>query len=154
MIDQFSKQRFENALPKDRQNNPLWVWVGVVKGEHTYIVPITDKGIHIEIRSSVGGNGIAKESGADSIRLTLLETGASRVLINKYARPLVKGRYITRVNGWEMRLIEALRDLYHLGNQLEQHCGQSMFLTATKGKKLYAKCGQCGAAKWEIYARG
>lgn len=111
MIDRFTKDRFEAALPRIGKQNPLWSEVGLRDGEYCYIVPI-NPGILVYIRSSVRSDGLAAESAKDSIRCWLAMDDKGTTLSSKDTR------WVTRVSGWERRLLETLRTLWRIGRQL------------------------------------
>src|SRR5690606_36174393 len=66
-------------------------------------IPVKDKPIYIEIRSSVDVTGDAASTGEDSIRLVLMSNG----------KPIAKkvDAWTTRVPGWEQRLLEKVNFL-------------------------------------------
>ena len=69
MIDTFTRQEFEQALPCDSSGKPLWESLGLVSGEYVYTVSVTGTNKRIMIRSSVKGNEKSASAGQDSIRL-------------------------------------------------------------------------------------
>lgn len=108
MIDHFTKEEFERALPKSKTDHSkvLWKYEGLDKGEHCYSLLIDDKS-KIFIRSSVKGDNKSADTGKDSIRI---------YLVNNDNRPIGSkiSKYITRVSGWQTRLVEQLRFLFRL----------------------------------------
>ena len=69
-VEVFTREQFEAALPVHKDTGkPVWEYVGLNAGEHTYAIPVTGTNKRITIRSSVKGNGISASSGNDSIRL-------------------------------------------------------------------------------------
>lgn len=128
-IDRFTQEEFENALPKSKSTSaPLWKYVGSVSGELEYIIPISRKDkdlIRIKIRSSINPTTrTAANSGEDSIRMWL-EGGDSFVTSNGFKETYeslgkLKGRWVTRVSGWDVRLIKGLRELYSLGRAINR----------------------------------
>src|SRR3972149_2295059 len=94
MIDQFSREQFEDALP------PGFRHAGLVKGEHTYTLETGD-GVALFVRSSVRSDGQAAGVGEDSIRLYFL-TEEGKPLGGKLTN------YVTRVPGWAKRLDKAV----------------------------------------------
>lgn len=113
MIDQFTKDRFEEALPDVPRDEPTFV-----KGEWVYTIPVfrlkngecipTNK--RLVVRSSLDRSGVAAVSGADSIRHWVEYEYKGRWY------PLAKAgkAYTTRVAGWEQRLTDALRELWRI----------------------------------------
>ena len=142
----FSKEQFEQALPVHRlTREKLWEYIGFIKGEHQYRIPVKD-GVEIIIRSSIDGTGYAADTNQNSIRAWLWSS--------KYSQPLWKGdrHYVTRVPGWSGRLHKLLRKLYQRGLRVGQCkcCGGQAAIFKTKNGKnkdrLYYKCLAC--RKW------
>lgn len=118
-VETFTKQEFEAALPKHRETGePLWQECGLVKGEYVYHVSFDHPQGHvIEVRSSVHANGTSAGCGEDSIRLLLLSSD-NQLIASKH------NRWVTRVKGWQDRLLEQLRFMARLGNRLHKcQCG-------------------------------
>jgi len=68
MIDKFTREDFENALPINSiSGEKLWSEQGLVGGEYTYSIAVDDD-VSIEVRSSVQESGVSADSGQDSIR--------------------------------------------------------------------------------------
>lgn len=117
MIDKFSKDRFEAALPIHKMDNyPLWHDVGFENGEFVYGIDLHKDGIGapwvtIVIRSSVAMDGFARNTGEDSIRIFFLRNG------KPHGSKL--SCYVTRVKGWEERLTKQLRIMYKRGMNLK-----------------------------------
>jgi hypothetical protein len=160
-IDHFTREQFEAALPKASSTSLVPVWYPgdwafylpgcsypkessfVTDGEFMYSIPVKtyprdlpylSRTVYIAIRSSVDPNGQSAEAGEDSIRLWLMSPGGP------VAGKLTK--YITRVKGWEKRMITQLRTLYKIGLSLKPcpTCGELMHaFTAGKGKDSMAK---------------
>lgn len=109
MIDQFTTARFEEALPKhNKTGEPLWSFVGLKQGERVYMVNVNEQ-TRIMIRSTIGSDGLAADSGEDSIRLWL------ELKIGDVWKPRKKmDAWTTRVAGWEKRMTSKLRELYRL----------------------------------------
>lgn len=136
-VDIFSKEQFEAALPTQAR----WEHVGLMGGEHTYLMTI-NADIFIMIRSSVGHNGWSADTGEDSIRAWLVDKDG-KPLGNKVQK------YITRVNGWESRLIDNLRTLWgwaewagYCPDCKEPMCIFKSTQPRSKGK-LFKKCCKC-----------
>lgn len=105
MVDIFSKEEFENALPIHCETGKaLWEHIGIIQGEHAYRIKI-DSGVAIEIRSSVSSSGMSAKSGKDSIRAWLVAANG-QPLGSKVSK------YTTRRKGWEDRLKDVLRTLW------------------------------------------
>ena len=64
MIDQFSKEQFEDALSTI---HPDYASLGLVNGEEVYTIPVNENA-RLSIRSSIDSSGYAADSGQDSIR--------------------------------------------------------------------------------------
>jgi hypothetical protein len=140
MIERFSKEEFENALPVDKKGRALWVSAGIKDNEYAYFMPITDRA-GIMIRSSVGKDGLAHETGEDSIRCWLVDSHSGKSVGSKVSR------YITRVTGWRKRMIESLRELYRMGLRVKscpicnQLCGIYKVRKEGKNKgRLFTVC--------------
>lgn len=110
MVERFSKEQFEAALPFCKTTGvPLWLPLGLIDGEYSYTIPVTDTNKRIIIRSSIGPSGIAADTGEDSIRLWVEYHYKDRWY------PLAKrSRWVTRIPNWEGRITDKLRELYEL----------------------------------------
>ena len=110
MIDRYSKQDFEDALPRDKDTGePLWTYFRFDRGEHTYLIPVNDMRVSVLIRSSVEMNGRAAESGNDSIRILLINSETGAPLAEKV------DAWTQRTRGWQDRMREKIRTLYKKG---------------------------------------
>ena len=153
-IERFSQTKFESALPRDKAENPLWERRGIVGHEYTYSVPIINGTVkrgelEIRIHSSVSQRtGLADGTGENSIRLYLFSP--------KYNKSLGKteSRWITRIPGWQERLIKQLRELYKRGLKSSRcrKCGelQGVFTAKTaknKGRQ-FRVCLDDECKKW------
>jgi len=113
VIDIFTKQRFEAALPVHNVTGAvLWKHLGMIQGEHCYSIEVLP-GVLIHIRSSMGANGRARNSGEDSIRCWLAADETGTPLGSKMSR------WVTRVPGWEERLTAQLRTFWTIGRKLK-----------------------------------
>lgn len=150
-IDQFTRERFELALPVHRETNlPLWIPQGVQAGEYCYTVPVK-AGVMIFVRSSLKASGVAADAAKDSIRCWLAADEFGEPLGSKVER------WISRVNGWDQRMTKTLRKLYMIGLQLgpcpKCQKQQSAFIvkkedSANKGR-WFSTCRACGQfGKW------
>lgn len=141
-VEIFSRQQFEDALPEGH-----WSYSGLVNNEHTYLIRITDD-IFITIRSSVDGSGWSADTGEDSIRAWLVDKNGSP-LGSKISK------YTTRLPGWDKRLLEVLRGLWHMA-ELSGYCSKccqprGVFKVKKAGpnkNRLFAKCTQCDTFEW------
>ena len=131
MIDRYSKQEFEDALPRNKETDEkLWHYHRFDRGEHTYIVPVGER-VAILVRSSIEMNGRAAETGADSIRLYLMNVASGSPLAEKV------DAWTQRTRGWQDRMIEKIRILYkkglEMGNCTECDSGVMVKRTGTRG---------------------
>jgi hypothetical protein len=148
MIKKFDKYVFEAALPKDKTTGlPLWLSKGLVDGEYSYSMG-APQGLLIQIRSSVRSNGLAAETGKDSIRVWLSDR-----LGNPTGSKVQS--YITRVPGWEERLTSILRVLWKRAAMLKTcpECKHLMdiFKVKKEGRnkgRLFTKCLKHDHFKW------
>ena len=141
MIDKFSKDRFEAALPIHKDTgDQLWHDIGYINAEFVYGINIYKKGykspwVTIVIRSSVGINGFARDTGKDSIRLFFMR--------GNVAHGSKLSHYITRVKGWEDRMTDQLRIFYRRGMNLStcKLClGPKAIFKRAKGGRLFQAC--------------
>lgn len=122
MIDQFTREEFEAALPIHRDTGArLWEYVGIEDGEHVYYVHSAhpQTGLRIHVRSSVRVDGYSASTGEDSIRCWI-EANNGEPVAPKVAR------WVTRVRGWQDRMAETLRYLYKLSSYIKlcPRCGK------------------------------
>ena len=112
MIDTFTREQFEQALPTHRKTGePLWKYTGLIQNEHAYCIMIPDTNKRIMVRSSVKGNGVSASTGKDSIRLWV------EYHYRKIDKWLSLGKldaWTTRVPGWQDRMTDKLRKLWQL----------------------------------------
>lgn len=155
-IDQFSKERFEAALPKHKDlGHNLWTYEGF-QGEHVYRLHIGGN-VYVKIWSSIGPSGFADGTGENSIRCFLVNL-MDEPLSNKLQT------YVTRVAGWEGRLKDQLKQLWQMGQKIVVLCTEPLrgnpgilchtqkkvFMTKNgpnKGRR-FTKCSGCGAFEW------
>ena len=90
-IDQFTQEQFEKAIPVSL------VKIGFVNGELVYRLTLGPK-VAIDIRSSIGSNGLAASTGNDSIRCWIFNPQNSKPIASKV------DAWTTRVPGWLDRL--------------------------------------------------
>lgn len=140
----FSKAQFEAVLPK----TVTVISLGLVDGEEAYLIPVTPQA-SIMIRSSVRVDGYAAESGADSIRCWIVDPSALTPVGSKVQS------YVTRVPGWEARLLDILRQNWKLAVKVRScSCGNGVLGIfkvkkegINKGRKFH-KCWSCGHFEW------
>lgn len=150
-IDRFTKDRFEEALPKHKlTGEPLWHDIGFYSNEFVYGMHVEKNGVKdwvtINIRSSVDMDGLARDAGEDSIRLFFLKNG------EPHGSKL--SCYITRVKGWEERLIKQLRMMYKRGMRMNvcPLCnGPKAIFKKAKGKQLFQACPVHFSVTYENY---
>lgn len=150
MTERFTKQQFEDTLPKSKKDgSQLWEHSGFVDGEFCYRIPVSDH-VFITIRSSVKIDGYAAETGGDSIRCWLTDE-VGLPLGNKIQK------YVTRVPGWQERLTNMLRALYSLGRAASKPCPKcgcrvKVFKVTNDGPnhgRMFLKCSvACGYFEW------
>jgi ssDNA-binding Zn-finger/Zn-ribbon topoisomerase 1 len=134
MIDQFTLEDFEQFLEAHKPYEAL----GLVDGEHCYKL-ILDGQSAIMLRSSIGANGLAKESGKDSIRLWLMGND-EKPLGSKL------DSWTTRVSGWQRRLFDKIYKLTERRLMAGdcKDCGKPFGIYKRKAdKKLFVKCFPC-----------
>ena len=110
MVEVFTKQQFEDALPSDdKTGKRLWICVGMQHGEWMYSVPVVGTNKFVMIRSTVLSDGSSAGTGKDSIRMWVeYEWQGKR-------HPIGKANWTTRESGWQQRMLEKIRTLYALG---------------------------------------
>lgn len=148
-IDFFTRDDFEAALPKykDESDEPrpnLWSYVGFEQNEHTYLIHINND-IKIKIRSSIDYTGVSANTGDNSIRLWLCDP-EGKPMGSKLSK------YITRLPGWQDRMIKQLRTLWDLAKRAGYcpKCKTPKGVYIVKRGKLenrgrvFCKCRNCG----------
>lgn len=133
----FTREEFENALPEG-----YWETAGMENGEYCYLIPINED-IKIFIRSSVRFDGLAAETGKDSIRAWLVDS-EGKALGSKVQK------WIQRVPGWEIRLLDMLRTLWDWAHKAGycSNCNvpKKIFKVRKEGEnkgRVFATCKQC-----------
>lgn len=158
MIDRFSKEEFEQALPKEG-NRQFWEYIGTCGHEYIYAIPVGSKklrpdDLQIRIHSSVNvATNIADDTGQNSIRCYLYSP--------KYDRPIGNSEcdWVTRVSGWEGRMLKLLRLLYKRALQSKRcpKCSGFMVWFKAKTKKnkgrIFYKCQNPACAIWGGWAK-
>ena len=110
MIDTFTKQQFEQALPTHNgTSEPLWEYLGLLDGEHVYAIQVNGTNKRIVIRSSVKSDGMSADTGEDSIRLWV-----EYHYKDKWFALGKLDAWTTRVSGWQERMETKLRELWKL----------------------------------------
>lgn len=151
-IVRFSTNQFEDALPVGA------AFQSIQNGERVYNLPVTPHA-HIFIRSSIGPNGFANDTGEDSIRMwieVLREDGTRQSL----AKNEDLSRYTTRVSGWEMRMNDKLEELVKVASRIQKpisvcpDCGKPKWLNITKKEgpnkgRPFASCANRGHNTFE-----
>jgi hypothetical protein len=147
-VEIFSRERFENALPKGRFGEALWRQMGLDKGEYQYTMPVRE-GVAILIRSSVRADGKSADRGKDSIRAWIVDS----ITLQPLSRKLKA--YTTRAFGWEVRLIDTLRKLWAIAQRLPEcpDCKKPLgyFIVKKEGPnkgREFRKCATCGKFEW------
>lgn len=150
MIDRFTRDEFEKALPIHKTTGqPLWECRGFMDGELVYYMPIDPKAGLI-IRSSIDHSGLAADTGEDSIRAWLAQPDGTP-LGSKVSR------WTTRVVGWDERLKAVLRTLWSWRNKAGNcpQCDKPLLVFkvkkagANKGR-IFAKCDQHNGFVWLV----
>lgn len=153
MIDRFTKQQFEDALPQSKSGESLWRPCGLINGEYCYYIPVmpsrmipnTNTPIMLYIRSSVASDGLAAMTGEDSIRCWIASDIKGTPLGSKLTR------WIARTPGWRDRLTETLRILWRMASTAKA-CPKCKFVmhfcrvkknNKNKGRFFY-NCHECG----------
>lgn len=150
-IERFTKEEFEAALTSTA---PFYEEEGLVQGEHTYIIPVNSQ-TRLRVRSSVGANGVAADTGDDSIRIwvqfyqpdwknpsRMTWTGGKKF-----------DAYTTRIPGWAKRMDKKIHELWNIAAKLTSpiptscpHCGRvpRVGFSSKKNKNFgrpYCSCG-------------
>src|SRR5574340_137725 len=92
--EKFSLNEFVESLPDKAEH------LGLISGEHCFRIKVADDRF-ILIRSSIGFDELARDTGSDSIRLILVDSD------NTPAGSKI-GEYTTRVSGWQKRMSEKI----------------------------------------------
>lgn len=112
-VVRFSKEAFEAALPKSKIcGTRLWRPLGIQQGEECYVIFGISMLVNIMVRSSIDASGFAAAAGEDSIRAWLVDPEGMPVGSKIQA-------YVTRVVGWEDRLLKMLRQLARRAIQID-----------------------------------
>lgn len=148
MVDTFTREEFEIALPKGKDGGQLWESAGLLDGEYCYTVQVSPH-CHIFVRSSIDKDGFSAPSGEDSIRCWLVGADKKTPVGGKLSR------WTTRQPGWEKRLLEILRRMYRLGRYVRPcDCGNGMRVIRKVKKpgpnqgRLFVACTGCGYFDW------
>jgi len=155
--ERFTKKQFEDVLAEFCKDHEAAVIAErFTFEEYRYQMEISkisradgeSNAVLIEIASSVGRDGLADETGDNSIRLYLTDSGGLPVG-NKLQR------WVTRVPGWEKRLTETLSKLYDIGKMIRycDKCGslKKIFIVKKDGPnkgRLFMRCDCPYSFKW------
>lgn len=149
-IEIFNREQFEAALPVNKHTGQrMWKHTGIQDGEHTYVVCGHSSLAQIRVRSSIGTNGLAAETGEDSIRCWLECPTTGQPLAKKYSK------YTTRVPGWQARLKVVLHELYKL-SMLVRPCPNCKTVTTRlrvaktekNAGRMFRSCPNCNYFDW------
>lgn len=138
--ERFNLDEFKDAVPDAEE-------LGMNMGEYCFRQKLAENR-YAYIRSSIGFDGIAKDSGDDSIRLILVDEQ------NQAAGSRVDA-YTTRIKGWQERLsakIQFLADMVTAAGTCSV-CGQpkKLFKTQKPGTnfgKWFSKCDEHNEFAW------
>lgn len=148
-VEIFSKEYFEKVL-EDSHSIESCKLIG---NEFRYTIQVSD-GVFIFVNSSVEGNGMSAETNANSIRAWIGEEGG---------RPLGSKTqsYVTRVEGWEERMLTMLEELEWRASQISfcNECSsfKKVFRVKKDGKnkgRLFLKCNCDNSFRWLTDAKG
>lgn len=110
-VEQFTCVEFESALPVHKKTGlPLWKPLGLIDGEHCYLLPVTEHA-GLLIRSSIRANGMSAPSREDSIRIRIVRTRDMATTGSKLQK------YTTRLPGWQNRLTKQLREMWSMAKE-------------------------------------
>lgn len=115
-------------------------------GEYVYYLQIDDKA-KIEIRSSIGGQGMNDDTGENSIRLRLEDN------LGGYLAK-ADGMYVTRVKGWRDRVQQKVYELVQLREKSGdcKYCGKPKKVfrshTMKNPNRRFAKCANHDDFNW------
>ncbi len=122
MTATFTKDDFEKRMKaRINKTSTLFDYYGIIAGEYVFTLKVSEFA-EIMIRSSVRLNGVAASTGKDSIRCWLVNPDTKESVGSKVSK------YITRVDGWEDRLVNSLRKLYKMGLILK-NADQRIYIT-------------------------
>lgn len=136
-VEIFTKQEFEAAIPKEC----LWKCIGAVQGEYAYLLHFGNPYALIHLRSSVAPNNVSRGTGEDSIRAWVVgvkEGISEEEFESKDFETQVIGaktqKYVTRVKGWQVRMLDMLQKLSNVGLYVQPCPVCSELLRIGKGK--------------------
>jgi DNA helicase-2/ATP-dependent DNA helicase PcrA len=140
-VEIIKRSTFENFLCDNFQAS--WETLGVLYGEWVYLVPLNER-VGVYIRSSIHQNDVSAEAGEDSIRVMLFDREERKHISVKTSR------WITRVPGWQNRLLDAIDQLtqWHSLAGFCEKCGapKNIFKVKKDGKnkdRMFGKCTVC-----------
>lgn len=147
-IERFTKDEFEAALPRHKDTgDTMWTPNGCVSGEYEYFIKVRD-GVFVKVRSSVRQDGVAADTGKDSIRAWL---------VGEDAQPLGAKllSHTTRLPGWQDRMDKILKELWKRGMSLQNcpSCDKPMGYYKVKKDgenkgRLFTKCWDHNHFSW------
>ena len=112
--ERFTLEEFDQALPCDKQEQPLFKYAGVERGEHIWVWVIPTKPfLRIKVRSSIDHTGVAADTGEDSIRIEIQYesgTGNDAKWISVSKGP---DAWTTRKKGWQTRLTNKIKEVFN-----------------------------------------
>lgn len=115
---------------------------------HIYVAVVKSHEIFVEIASSIGPSGVADGTGENSIRLWL--SGDNGLPLGSKI-----SRWVTRVPGWEKRMIDQIERLTAMGQAIRwcNKCStlEKIFIVKKDGPnkgKLFIKCNCPGSFEW------
>lgn len=106
MIDRFNKQQFETALKTHLPPSATIEEKGLDKGEFTYLIGFGSPFAKVELRSSIGPNGISRDDGEDSIRCWLVKSDGTPIQGRGAGKVQT---YVNRKKGWEIRMADMIQ---------------------------------------------
>lgn len=153
MIDQFTKDQFEEVLIKAAHYFGLRFEQGNQDSEYTYRLWLDDH-IFISVRSSVSTRtGISDGTGQDSIRMYLMHAGSMQ---NTWLSQI--DSLTNRKAGWEDRMFDKIGQLVRLWKESGYcSCGRPTKIHKVTNKanknygRLYAKCDLYQGHKDHLY---
>lgn len=136
--EKFTKTDFEVCLANVRSLRGFEC-LGLKGGEFRYFATVSGH-VHVYVNSSVGADGFAADEGENSIRVWLTDYNGNP-LGSKVQR------WVTRVSGWQDRLLAVIEKVVAMGKALQlcPRCNtvEKVFIVKKEGKnkgRLFTKC--------------
>ena len=108
MIEYFTLSTFKLGLPLGKGGKPLFEHIGLVMGEHCFVMQTPNPKIRLLVRSTIDISGLSAKTGEDSIRVIIQrKVGEEWRGIGKTV-----DAYTTRVPGWSKRLTAKIKEVY------------------------------------------